>query len=252
MLYKDKISEVYKPLSKEEQFLHIRNYRENGDKKSRDVLITSCLPLVVKIAEKFSSNNKHIDFDDFVQEGNMALVNCVEKFDEEQNVSITTLAYYAIQNSLINMIHKSQYKIKNALSLTGYASKMISKINSVDSDDVNVISAETGLSKKMVKKMISGRVSNRKSMSSNRVRKVMAKEEETEKPPCLADLKSLIDQNVESPNKEIFMEFHGISTKKKKMAELSIKYNMPIKDITSILNRTKTALSKVAKEIVSA
>ena len=91
-----------------------------------------------------------------------------------------------------------------------------------------------------------------KKANTNRVRKVIAKEEEVEKLPCLADLKSLIDNNVDSPNKEIFMEFHGISTKKRKMAELSRKYDMSIKDITSVLNRTKTALSRVAKERVSA
>lgn len=249
MEYRKSISKNYKKLSKEEQ-LAFNEKKIEGDLEARDALINSCLPLVVKIAEKFSLNNKHIDMDDLVQEGNIALIKAVDKWNPDKSSSVTTLVYHSVSNALINVVHKSQYKIKNPLSLTGYASKMISKINAVDSKDPKVISEETGISVKTIKKMLGKVYGTRKSIDNTKVATKEAEvQEEEENPVCLANLYDLIKNNVEEPNKSIFMDFYGLNNNRRKRAlEISQERGMSIKEVNSIVNRTKTLLSKIAKE----
>jgi len=249
MEYRKSISKNYVKLSKEEQ-LTFNKKRLEGDTEARDTLINSCLPLVVKIAEKFSINNKHIDMDDLVQEGNIALIKAVDKWNPEKSSSVTTLVYHSVNNALINVVHKSQYKIKNPLSLTGYASKMISKINAVNSKDPNVISEKTGISVKTIKKMLSKTGGTRKSIDNATVTMREAEiQEEEENPVCLANLYDLIKDNIKEPSKSIFMDFYGLSSKRRKRAlEISKERGISIKEVNSIVNKTKTLLSKIARD----
>ena len=222
MEYRKSISKNYKKLTKAEQF-HFNEKRLQGDLPAREALINSCLPLVVKIAEKFSVNNKHIDMDDLVQEGNIAL---------------------------INVIHKSQYKIKNPLNLTGYAAKIIGKIKAIDSDDPKTISKQTGISLKTVKKMLSKTYGARKPINSNSVqRQELEVQEVEENPICVANLNDLINENIKEPNRSIFMDFYGLrGSRRKRALEISKERAITIKEVNSILNKTKTNLSKAAKE----
>lgn len=249
MEYRKSISKNYKKLTKAEQF-HFNEKRLQGDLPARETLINSCLPLVVKIAEKFSVNNKHIDMDDLVQEGNIALINAVDKWNPEKSASITTLVYHSVNNALINVIHKSQYKIKNPLNLTGYAAKIIGKIKAVDSDDPQTISKQTGISLKTVKKMLSKTYGSRKPINSNSVQsQELEVQEEEENPICVANLNDLINENIKEPNKSIFMDFYGLRGGRRKRAlEISKERAITIKEVNSILNKTKTNLSKAAKE----
>ena len=240
MEYRKSISKNYVKLSKEEQ-LTFNEKRIEGDTEARDTLINSCLPLVVKIAEKFSLNNKHIDMDDLVQEGNIALIKAVDKWNPDKSSSVTTLVYHSVNNALINVVHKSQYKIKNPLSLTGYAAKMISKINAVNSKDVSV---------KTIKKMLSKVYGTRKSIDNTKVATKEAEvQEEEENPVCLANLYDLIKDNIKEPSKSIFMDFYGLSSRRRKRAlEISQERGISIKEVNSIVNKTKTFLSKIARD----
>jgi len=91
---------------------------QNGDEEARNEVIYSCLPMVVDIAKNFRSNNRHVDLEDMVQEGNIALMCAVEKWDVER-ASITTVATWYVRNALIDMIHDSKYKIKNPSGALG-------------------------------------------------------------------------------------------------------------------------------------
>ena len=90
--YKTDVMRGYKSLTKtRQQALYIK--MKEGDPGSRDQLIESCLPLVIDIAKKFAMTNKHIEMEDFIQEGNVALMRAVDKWDSSKAVLSTCLLY---------------------------------------------------------------------------------------------------------------------------------------------------------------
>ena len=89
---------------------------QKGDNNAKNIVIQSCLPLVVSMAQKFRCNNKHIDLEDMVQEVNIALMRAVDNWDIQKG-SITTVATWCIRNALVDMINDSRYTIKNTLSI---------------------------------------------------------------------------------------------------------------------------------------
>ena len=79
-----------RPLNRAEQvILHAKIQEGNIDAKN--TIISSCIPLVINIAKKFSFNNKHIDIEDMIQEGNIALINAVNSWNVNKgNITKTT------------------------------------------------------------------------------------------------------------------------------------------------------------------
>ena len=111
-VYNQDIKNVYEKISGKEQ-KQLLELARAGDSKSRDKLINSCLPMVVNLAKKFSYNNKHVDFEDYLLEGNIALIKAVDAFDLERykTNNISTLVHVSVYNAMISTTHKSKYKI---------------------------------------------------------------------------------------------------------------------------------------------
>tara|TARA_R110000765_G_C18898894_1_gene603830 strand:+ start:594 stop:1334 length:741 start_codon:yes stop_codon:yes gene_type:complete len=245
MEYTNGVFEVYKKLTNEErQTFYTR--MKSGDTIARDELVHSCLPLVIKIAEKFSFNNKHIDLEDFIQEGNIALVRSVDNWNPKLG-SLTNLVHNAVTNALINEVHKARYKIKTPYSLTAYASKTLRDIESVDSDDPEVISLKTGFSVKKVKRMKRHKL-KRGSMFSNSVSKQEERQKEVPDNHCLGYLMDILDNNFSKEENNIFKDFYGLENFRRKSArKLSEKYKRPIKDIQGIISRLRKELYEIAR-----
>jgi len=245
MEYTNGVFNVYKKLTNEER-LTFHNRMKNGDTFARDELIHSCLPLVIKIAEKFSFNNKHIDLEDFIQEGNIALVNAVDNWNPDIG-SLTNLVHNAVTNALINEVYKARYKIKTPYALTAYASKTLRVIESVDSDDPEVISRKTGFSVNKVKKMKRQKL-KRGSMFSNSVSKQEEKEPKVPDSKCIGYVMEILNTNFSEEENNIFKDFYGLESFKRKSAKkLSQKYRKPVKDIQSIINSVKKELCEIAR-----
>ena len=56
-----------------------RAYRETGDRRARDLLVTSNLRFVVQVARNYRSYGRRMA--DMVQEGNLGLLRAVERYD---------------------------------------------------------------------------------------------------------------------------------------------------------------------------
>ena len=115
--YKTDVMKRYKSLTKKEQVAFYNKMKE-GSESARQKLIDSCLPLVIDMAKKFSITNKHVELEDLVQEGNVALVRAVDSWDANKG-SITTIATYYIKSSLVNMIQDCNYHIQYSLGSEG-------------------------------------------------------------------------------------------------------------------------------------
>ena len=136
--YKTDVMKRYKSLTKKEQVAFYNKMKE-GSESARQKLIDSCLPLVIDMAKKFSITNKHVELEDLVQEGNVALVRAVDSWDANKG-SITTIATYYIKSSLVNMIQDCNYHIKYSRQLTRSAIKQLNQIKNSNSTDPDFIS----------------------------------------------------------------------------------------------------------------
>lgn len=79
-----------------------RKFRNEGDLEARDMLINCNLRLVVSIAKKY--NNNHLELMDLISEGNMGLMQAVEKFDPELGYRFTTCATPWIKQAITKSI----------------------------------------------------------------------------------------------------------------------------------------------------
>lgn len=237
--YKNEITKLYNKFSHNEQEqLHKRMKR--GDMRARNHLINSCLPLVVKIAEKFSINNKHIDMEDMIQEGNIALINAIDHWDAERG-RLTTVASNFIKNALIDMINDSRYNVTTPYTMSRSAAEDLRKIKALDTDDLEEIYKQTQIKPRRAKRLLRNRVS--------RVGMEFVDPEEKQDPvvkSCLADLYELWEKNLEGIDKKVFGLYIGVGGGRKTIRAICRELNMTEQDVRSIIKKSKTKLKKVA------
>ena len=239
------------PLHRVEQ-AHLHNKIQQGDLKARDTVISSCLPLVIYIAHKFRINNRHIDIEDFIQEGNIALMKAVDRWDITKG-SITTVATWYIKTTFIDMINDAKYNITYPYSLSRRVSEELRKIKRVNSNNIEHISKETGLSKKKVKKLlnIAARGKKRVSLNCKDIRRSTnhTDEVETITKPCVGDLIELINHNLTGDQKTIFCLWAGINKKKIGPKEIAKSLGKSEQYVYDSIYSSKRTLSRLAKKV---
>lgn len=95
-IYMQQISEV--PLLTVEDEIKLAARIAKGDTKAREIMITSNLRLVVKIAQEYS--NLGLSVLDLINEGNMGLMKAVERFDPAKGGKLSTYASWWIKQSI--------------------------------------------------------------------------------------------------------------------------------------------------------
>lgn len=81
---------------------------EEHDEDARDALIVSYRPLVFWLAKKF--HVRPSSYQDLIQEGMLALIRAVDKFEPERHLKFTTYAFYRIKGQMINFLQRSEKK----------------------------------------------------------------------------------------------------------------------------------------------
>lgn len=71
---------------------------QQGDEKARQRMIESNLRLVIAVAKRYS--NRDISLADLISEGNLGLMQAVEKFDPEMNYRFSTYAVWWIRHAI--------------------------------------------------------------------------------------------------------------------------------------------------------
>ncbi len=95
------------PLSREEEVVLARKYRDTRDLDAAHRLIRSNLRAVVKIAVQYT--HPEVGLAELVQEGNLGLLQAVERFDPERNVRLVTYASWWIR-AYIQRFLQRRYK----------------------------------------------------------------------------------------------------------------------------------------------
>lgn len=99
----------YKLLTfEEEKALALRV--ENGDKEALEKLINSNLRIVVNIAKKYAKDGASLM--DYIQEGNLGLINAAKKFRASFEVRFSTYACWWIKQYIVRSIYNNRNMIK--------------------------------------------------------------------------------------------------------------------------------------------
>ena len=97
-------------LSAEEEYMLAKNWRDRGDLKSAQKLITSHLRLVAKIAMGYRGYGLPVS--EMVSEGNIGLMQAVKKFEPEKGFRLATYAMWWIKASIQEYILRSWSLVK--------------------------------------------------------------------------------------------------------------------------------------------
>jgi RNA polymerase sporulation-specific sigma factor len=81
---------------------------EAGDDDAREAIIVEYRQLVFWLAGRFNvaSSVKQ----DLIQEGMLALINSVDRFEYERGIKFSTFAWHRIRGQMINMIERCEHK----------------------------------------------------------------------------------------------------------------------------------------------
>jgi RNA polymerase sigma-32 factor len=97
-------------LDAEEEYMLAKNWRETGNLKSAEKLVTSHLRLVAKIAMGYKGYGLPIN--DMISEGNIGLMQAVKKFEPEKGFRLATYAMWWIKAAIQEYILKSWSLVK--------------------------------------------------------------------------------------------------------------------------------------------
>lgn len=87
-----------------------RAYRETGDRRARDLLVTSNLRFVVQVARNYRSYGRRMA--DMVQEGNLGLLRAVERYDPDRDIRLVSYAVWWIRAHIQTYILRTWSMVK--------------------------------------------------------------------------------------------------------------------------------------------
>ena len=97
-------------LSAEEEYMLAKSWKERGDLKSAQKLITSHLRLVAKIAMGYRGYGLPVT--DLISEGNVGIMQAVKKFDPEKGFRLATYALWWVKAAMQEYILRSWSLVK--------------------------------------------------------------------------------------------------------------------------------------------
>lgn len=90
---------------------------KKGDRKAKDLLITSNLRFVVNVANNYV--NQGVELQDLINEGNMGLIKAAEKFQPEKGFKFISYAVWWIRQGILQAISDQSRTAKVPLNKTG-------------------------------------------------------------------------------------------------------------------------------------
>jgi RNA polymerase sigma-32 factor len=126
-------------LERQEEYMLAKRWREHGDRDAAHKLVTSHLRLVAKIASDYRGYDLPIS--EVISEGNIGLLQAVERFEPEKGFRFTTYAMWWIKAAIQGYILRSWSLVKmgttaNQKKLFFNLRKAKSKISALDEGDM--------------------------------------------------------------------------------------------------------------------
>lgn len=100
-------------LSREEEDFHARRAAK-GNQESKDVLVNANLRFVVNVAKKYQ--NQGLPLSDLISEGNIGLINAIERFDADKGYHFISYAVWWIRQAILKAICEKSRMIRLPLN----------------------------------------------------------------------------------------------------------------------------------------
>jgi RNA polymerase sigma-32 factor len=113
-------------LEKEQEYRLARRWRDDGDRKAADQIVTSHLRLAAKIAKNY--RGYALPLSEIISEGNVGLMQAVNRFEPERGVRFATYATWWIKASIQDYILRSWSLVK--IGTTANQKKLFFKLRS--------------------------------------------------------------------------------------------------------------------------
>jgi RNA polymerase primary sigma factor len=115
-------AEATKPLSREEEQVVTRRYRQTGDSESLRRLVEANQNFVIKVARQYQGNG--LPLEDLISEGNIGLLQAAERFDPDKGIKFITYAVWWIRRAILQalsdqsrLVRLPKYKIRQVREL---------------------------------------------------------------------------------------------------------------------------------------
>ena len=107
---------------------------QEGDRESHEAIIIQYDKLIRKILSKYININD-TDYDDYLQEGRLALFKAINNFDLKKEVKFITYAYICVEKSILTYIRKTKNIVKYARRIQ----EISTEVKKMHSDGCNEI-----------------------------------------------------------------------------------------------------------------
>ena len=257
-------------LDAEEEYMLAKNWKQTGNLKSAEKLVTSHLRLVAKIAMGYRGYGLPVT--DLISEGNVGIMQAVKKFEPEKGFRLATYAMWWIRAQIQEYVLRSWSLVK--IGTTAAQKKLffnLKKIKnqlksfdegSLSPDNIREIASRLNLKETEVMDM-----ENRLSTKDQSLNTYITNEANTEWQDMLIDEKETQDitaekideykyrkalfekalNNLNFREKEI-IKLRKLSDKPKKLEELSQKFNISRERVRQI---EEAAIKKLQKEVLN-
>ncbi len=102
------------PLLKREEEIELAQKAAKGDKAAKDKIVNANLRFVVSVAKKYQ--NHGLDLVDLISEGNIGLLNAIERFDVTKGYHFISYAVWWIRQAILKSICEKSRSIRLPLN----------------------------------------------------------------------------------------------------------------------------------------
>ncbi|MDC7238870.1 MAG: RNA polymerase sigma factor RpoD/SigA [Spirochaetales bacterium] len=154
-IYLKEINKI--PLLTREEEDEIARKAVKGNQIAKDRLVRANLRFVVNVAKKYQ--NQGLPLDDLISEGNIGLINAIEKYDPEKGYHFISYAVWWIRQSILKAIYEKSRMIRLPLNRANelvQIEKVVKELTKVKGEepDAEEIADHVGVSVEDVKKLM--------------------------------------------------------------------------------------------------
>lgn len=128
-MYMNRVAK-YDVLTREEEIMLAKEMK-NGAEWAKEKLINHNLRLVISEAKKYMKRERHLDFQDLIQEGNTGLIEALKRYDYRMGNKISTYATWWIKLYITRYISCKARNIRVPVNTTEIINKYYYAINTL-------------------------------------------------------------------------------------------------------------------------
>lgn len=129
----------YQPLTKEQE-QQLTTLVKLGDEQARKTLIEHNLRLVTHVAQAYY--HPSVELLDLIQEGNIGLIEAVDRFDPELGYQFSTFAVWWIRKMILLYLGKDEDKVSLDLPILGEAGEIL-RLGDTIIDEENTLGGQS-------------------------------------------------------------------------------------------------------------